>query len=65
MKASTCPYCEPFRLVRAALQFACLECGKPMLLIDAPGVDHVYHCPDHCTTLAPNRDMIATARERH
>jgi hypothetical protein len=65
MKASTCPYCEPFRLVQATLHFACFECGKRMLLIEVPDVDHMYHCPDHCTTLAPSRDMITTARGRH
>jgi hypothetical protein len=65
MKPSTCSFCQSFRLVQATLHFDCLECGQRMLLIDVPGVEHLYHCPGHCSTLAPNREMITTAQGRH
>lgn len=33
-----------------------------MLRVQAAGVAHVYHCPEHCSTLAPSADLIARAQ---
>jgi hypothetical protein len=63
MAGKNCEFCRPFRLEESALRFPCLECGRRMLLVAGdPGLEHVYHCPDHCTTLMPSPSMLAAAR---
>lgn len=63
MKGPVCIACAGLKLVAARLHFACVECGEPMLLVDDSIVaPNIYHCPNHCTTLIPNRAQRAAAQ---
>jgi hypothetical protein len=64
MTRSACPVCRPYRLVDAPLDIPCPGCGCRMQLLQAPGLEDVYHCPAHCATLAPSSAMLAAARAR-
>jgi hypothetical protein len=58
----SCDFCKGMKLSDAELDFSCAVCGRRMLLVGMDGLENVYHCPKHCSTLAPSPVMLAAAR---
>lgn len=63
MRNPTCDFCREFTAVDYLLEFACPVCDRRMVQLLGDGLSGVVlHCPDHCTTLMPNRALLAAAR---
>lgn len=58
----SCHVCTTYSTVPTTLCFRCVVCNEPMREVVAPDLGMVLHCPEHCTTLLPSREMIEEAR---